>query len=76
MLLRSTTASISRSASGFGRLTAAVPDSAPASAETGSARLPPTWPHLRMLLLRRLASRSAFLLPVFHVWPFTLLAES
>src|ERR1700677_1671010 len=37
--------------------------------ETGSARLLPLWPYLRMLLLRRLASRSAFLLPCFTFGP-------
>ena len=69
MLLRSTTASISRNASGFGFLTATVPDSAPESAQTGSAYPLPIWPYSRMLLLLRLASRSAFLLPCFTFGP-------
>jgi hypothetical protein len=36
---------------------------------TGSAHPPPTWPHLRALLLLRPASRSALLLPYFTFGP-------
>src|ERR1700746_3191917 len=65
MLLRSTAASISRSASGFVRPPAAVHASAPAD----SVRLCLRWPHLRALLLHRLASRSVVLLPYFMFRP-------
>jgi hypothetical protein len=68
MLLRSTTASISRSASGFVRPAAELA-SAPAPAPGRFARLRPRGPHAHALLLYRLASRSAVLLPCFTFGP-------
>jgi hypothetical protein len=44
--------------------------------KTGSACLLPSWPYLRMLLLRRLPSRSAFLLPCFTFGPSLRLREA
>ncbi len=70
MLLRSTAASICRSASGFVRPTAAVPDSAPEPApdrfRPSASALAPPW--------RAPASPSRIEVccptPVLHVWPF------
>ncbi len=46
--------------------------SAPEQPKAGSARLPLSWPYLRMLLRHRLASRSALLLPCFMFGPSPL----
>src|SRR5438477_6058619 len=74
MLLRSSTASSSRTASGFVRPTAAVPASTPGTAQDGfrpsPSALAPPW--------RASASSTRIEVccptPVFHVWPFTPLA--
>ena len=75
MLLRATAASISRSASGFVRPTAAVRTSAPAPVP-GRFRLP-----LPVLAVLAYASASSVRIeiccptPVFHVRPFVPLAR-
>src|SRR6266536_4220078 len=73
MLLRSTTASISRSASGFVRPTATEPASAP-TPDPGRFRLPsPVWAALvcASALLARIEVCCPT--PVFHVRPFAIL---
>ena len=69
MLLRSTTASISRSCLRFRSPNSRRPSLSTRDGPAGSACLLPPWPHLRTLLLHRLASRSALLLPYFTFGP-------